>query len=233
MEAQLNSIADLKILERPDGLVVWRIGRNRLREFTRTVYHVYDTVYDSAGIDTLSDGDLHAMYAEDLRLLPVSIFLAIACPSGEIVATVRISKITRKDKFPIETVFKINPHEFAKQLRPKPHIIWHGGRLCVDKETLLRRGFPRSYSVRLVKDINRYVFKLMPAFADDVIFAEIDQMAERIFHSMGFHWKIIGETLFYLGSMTSPVMIRYGDINKVAWIGDSFEKLVQIAKAHP
>ena len=200
------------LLRRKDRLELWRIGLDRLEAFSNTVYEVYRHAFDE------SDLDRNDIIAEDMVFFSCncSIFFAVTAPNGgDVICTFRLAQKNRFLPLPIETTFNLDCCAILNQLSVPEKNAWHGGRLSINKPVLYKHGFAKSKSLELLRDINTYIFNFMGSSGETntVLFCELDRTAKRIYGSIGLPFEVVGEPLYYMGSVTYPVILRLKDLD--------------------
>lgn len=201
-------ITSTRILQRDDGLELWHIGLDRLADFSQCVYDVFCKSFDS------SDLDLEKIQSDDLILYEHSAFLAITASDGDIISTGRVTRKNDSLALPIEKIFRINCNDILARHNLHNCVVWHGGRLSVNKAAINKLGFERSKSVEIFMDLNTYCFNLIDSFGcNAVMFGEADRLAKRIFASIGLPWRVVGDPIYYMGSETYPVFMHLAELD--------------------
>ncbi len=217
----LNNITSSKLSARPDGLRLSLIGADRQAEFTSSVYSVYSEVFGARHGWESKKEDYEEMLRDDRNFSPDSAFLAIETIEEEIMATVRLTRWKPGMTLPIEYEFGENVQDLVNSLSPTPSEVWHAGRLSIDKQKLSARGFPKSHSYRLLRDITAYCVQLVQPDQTVILISEADELAAKIYRKMGVRLEAIADSVDYLGSTTVPVLMRTEDLKQSNWMNQN------------
>lgn len=115
-------------------------------------------------------------------------------------------------ELPIEKDFQVNIEKFLEDEKCDPANIIEIARFATNHELSQELQIsPRSaISYALLREMCLFIEKEKVKF----LFASIDERVLKWLQRIGFNWKSIGETKFYIGSPTVPVMLKASEMKK-------------------
>lgn len=142
------------------------------------------------------NSEIEAVFQEDVSLYADSDFY-VAVKDDTIVGSVKITLCNDTMTLPTEKLFGIAYHDlpFVDQT------VFQVGRLCIAK-TLGAKGLP------LLKRLLTLAILHVCRRPGSIMIAECDKKLLRVLNRLGIKTKLLGDGVFYLGSVTVPIYTR-------------------------
>lgn len=199
-----------KVLAEFKGLDIVRVGQNNLEKYTKFIYNVYASNFGQRSGWQPSKNDLEYMLETDQVHFPHSHYIAFKNQEGAFVSGGKITKKVPGIQFKIETKFGYDLKQYFADANIPVHNFWHMGRLATDKKALKNSDSSAS-SLQVLYKLIEVCSAVITKHPHNIVVAELDALAYRIFKTMGINVQRMGEGIESLGSLKYPVYILASD----------------------
>lgn len=193
-----------RLVSRHEGYLVWNIGMDRALELTDFVFHVYYRKF--AEKYGWQGEDYDKMHADDLDTLERSTIYAATDERGNYLATMRLIE-RNGQQLPIERDFGIDTQQLCWEQKLPTSRIYEVARLAKSAQAIEKAGFPAHWALSIVDRVIAAGVQEMVREDESVWFAGIDEQVLKLLRMRGFPFEPVGDTVYYVGSPTSPVML--------------------------
>ncbi len=160
--------------------------------------------------------------SEERRLIDLSRVLVARNESGQIIGSIRITRWDKKAKLPLESLFGLNPLDFATD--NKVTTFWHIGRFSITKEGAFS-------TILLMRTLMIYAIYPIVNEVTGCLLAEVDRKLFNVLGKLGINVSQLAPSIHYLASETIPVystskeMKGFYDRNKYLYDPSNFNTL--------
>lgn len=149
------------------------------------------------------DKDINSIYEEELHFFDNSKIYLATDSDDSIIGSIRTVKWNHIDMLPIQKLFGINPLHIANEVSWDTKDIFHIGRFAIKKGIK---------DLTLLKQLMVMAVKPICKRKNSIAFAECDKKLLRIMYLLGIKASVIGESIYYLGSETVPILLSYDSL---------------------
>ena len=123
---------------------------------------------------------------------------------GQIIGSIRSCRWDRKATLPMLKIFNINPAEI---IEPSEDVqFWHVGRFAVDSCCGIS-------PIILFKQLMHFAIIPIVEAGNAIMLAEVDNHLMRVVNHLGIKTHPLGNSIVYLGSLTTPVYSLASDLH--------------------
>ncbi len=192
-------------------LHVCQVGQHSLEKYTQFIYNIYVDSFGQRSGWQPSVKDYEYMLEIDRQHFPHSYYVVFKDQAGNYVSGGKITRKVPALKFNIETKLHYNLEEYFAKANIMVRNYWHIGRLATNKRAL-KKAKTLVSSLQILNKLIETFGAIVTKSKHQVVVAELDALAYRIFKTMGINVQRMGEGIESLGSLKYPVFILNDDV---------------------
>ncbi|OJJ21143.1 hypothetical protein BKI52_11280 [marine bacterium AO1-C] len=202
---------DDRVIAQLGDLHVCQVGQSNLEKYTQFIYNVYVESFSKRSGWQPSQKDYEYMLEIDRLHFPYSHYFVFKDQEGNYVSGGKITRKVPKLQFNIETKFHYDLDQYFAEANIPVRNYWHIGRLATDKQALKNARTSVS-SLQILNKLVEIFGTVVTKDKHNIVIAELDALAYRIFKTMGINVQRMGEGVESLGSLKYPVYVLAKDI---------------------
>ncbi len=186
----------------------YTISRLQTSELHELIHFVVEQNYShhSPKIDTVAiEEETLSLVNEELKICSDNSLTYVArSQSGQIIGSIRTCRWNRKATLPMQKIFDINPAEVIESSEEVQ--FWHVGRFAVNSYCGIS-------PIILFKQLMHFAIIPIVEAGNAIMLAEVDNHLMRVVNHLGIKTHPLGNSLVYLGSLTTPVYSLASDLH--------------------